>query len=83
MARFYGELWGAAAKAVTRVGNRRSGIAAHIRSWNLGVEIHGREDSEGRTVFEIYATSGSLGAYPKELIGILRRASDVIYELEG
>lgn len=66
MARLYGSLQGGR-KQVTRRGTVNSGIRAHIRGWNVGVEVIGKvkgynkkNKSDGFDYFEIYATSGSM-----------------------
>ena len=35
---------------------------AHVRGWDIGVEINAYTTDEGKQVFEVYQTSGSNGS---------------------
>ena len=61
MSVLYGSLTGQAKTTVTRRGSKKSGIACHVRGWDLGVRVSGRIDDNGVPVFDVYRTSGSNG----------------------
>lgn len=65
MARFYGEIHGTRGGRATRLGT--SGMSAHIRGWNVGVEVICRILDEC-DVIEIYATGGSHAPSAKRLL---------------
>lgn len=67
MARFIATVQGQAGSA-SRLGSERSGIEAHPRGWNVGVEVIGYVE-DGRDVFHVYATGGSNAASSRKLIG--------------
>ena len=69
MAHFFGEMRGSKG-IVTRLGSKNSGIHAHIRGWDLGVEtfVEVNENTGEDTVF-VYLTSGSTGNIQKKYIG--------------
>ena len=78
MARLYGSLQGDR-KQVTRRGTVNSGIRAHVRGWNVGVEVIGKvkgynkkNKSDGFDYFEIYATSGSNAKVQSIKLGTVR-----------
>ena len=60
MARFYGEIHGQARTPATRIGNNTSGLHAHIRGWDVGIEVecHSVEEYD---IIEVYLTGGSNG----------------------
>jgi ribosomal protein S6E (S10) len=63
VSRFYASIQGQAGEA-TRGGSEASGIHAHVRGWNLGVQVDGY-DSDGRDGFSVKVTGGSnLASYP-------------------
>jgi len=64
MARFFGEIHGHRGRA-TRVGHR--GFSAHIRGWNVGVEVSCRIVN-GRDVIEVHETGGSHSPSSKRLL---------------
>lgn len=43
----------------SRLGHKSSGITAKAQGWKSGMEVQGRHTSDGRDVFECYATRGS------------------------
>lgn len=59
MPRFYGSIKGNARSEATRRGTARSGIAGHVRGWDLGCQVNMDVDSEGRDDCEIAVTGGS------------------------
>lgn len=68
MARFYGEVFGTARTAASRLGHRD--IGAHVRGWDVGVRIGGRVRGDvDRDVFYLYATAGSSGGASDVYIG--------------
>ena len=58
MSQFYGEVRGSARTVATRRGNRSSGLSAHIRGWDVGVQIV-CQVIDGVDVIEVYRTGGS------------------------
>jgi len=59
MARFYGSIQGARG-VETRVGTPQSGMSAHIRGWNTGVNIVLAVDARtGKDQITLYRTGGS------------------------
>lgn len=64
MARFFGEMRGHRGRA-TRIGRRA--FRAHIRGWNVGVEVSCRI-VDGRDVIEIHETGGSHSPSSKRLL---------------
>lgn len=70
MSRFYAAIQGNRGEA-TRMGTPNSGIAGHIRGWDVGVRVNG--DTEGDSdVFQVFATGGSNGKTPTRLLGEVR-----------
>lgn len=59
MSRFYGEMRGTRDNAVTRCGDAKKGMTAHIRGWNAGVKIYCYVDADGKDIIEVYRTGGS------------------------
>lgn len=63
MAHFYGSMNGARGER-TCCGSKNSGIVAHIRGWNLGVEVSLRHDKDtGKDIVTVRQTGGSSGAH--------------------
>ncbi len=58
MAQFYATITGQAKTNATRRGSKNSGLTAHVRGWNLGVQVVCRHEN-GRDVFHVYRTNGS------------------------
>ena len=46
---------------------------AHVRGWNLGVEINAYTSSSGRQVFEVYKTGGSNGHRLEKLCEVVEK----------
>lgn len=57
MARFYGEVKGAAATTASRIGHEM--MTAHIRGWNLGAKITISVNEKGQDELVIQVTGGS------------------------
>jgi len=69
MARFYASIEGQAQTPATRRGGKESGIAGHIRGWNVGVRVSGRVGEDGQDEFDVYLTGGSSGAFSSKFLG--------------
>ena len=67
MARFYGEMTGNRGTA-TREGTKESGFVAHIRGWNIGVQVDISVNSEGKDEVTVWLTGGSNGAIERKLM---------------
>lgn len=67
MARFYANVQGSRGEA-TRMGTPASGITAHIRGWDVGIQVD-IQDVNGSDVCYVYKTGGSNGRVSRELIG--------------
>ena len=74
MARFFGEMRGHRGRA-TRIGYQ--GLQAHIRGWNVGVEVSCRI-VDGHDVIEVHETGGSHSPSSKRLLARIeeRRKED-------
>lgn len=69
MAHFYGEITGNKGTA-TRMGSQGSGFRAHIRGWNMGIEVFLNYNEENdRDEATVYLTGGSNGRTGSILIG--------------
>lgn len=86
MSRFYSIIKGSNGEA-TRITRAKSGIKGHIRGWNVGVEVVGKENENGQDEFFVYATGGSNDAGSRELIARITRDTDgelhVQHNLDG
>jgi len=61
MSHFYGSMQGSRGEA-TRCGTKNSGFTAHIRGWDIGVEVWLRYDEKKKCdVVEVQLTGGSNG----------------------
>jgi len=67
MSRFYASIQGSRGEA-TRQGTGKSGIAGHIRGWDLGVKVVGGPGPDGDE-FLVYMTAGSNGGGQDLLVG--------------
>lgn len=69
MARFSGSIKGQRGQA-SRMGSAASGIHAHVRGWDVGVEVFG-DTGDGANVdtFTVYLTAGSNGSAIPKLLG--------------
>ncbi len=74
MSRFYGSLEGSARTTATRRGSKASGVSAHVRGWDIGLEVIAH-DHNGNDAISVYLTRGSNGEPANEgcelLFGIL------------
>ena len=46
---------------------------AHVRGWDIGVEINAYTTDEGKQVFEVYQTSGSNGSRVEKLCEVVEK----------
>jgi hypothetical protein len=74
MARFYGTIVGSAKTAASRRGLRD--IGAHVRGWDVGVEVSGCISPSDRDEFYVYATGGSNGSAASLQLGRVVRDGD-------
>ncbi len=58
MSHFYGELKGSRGPT-SRMGTPKSGLWAHVRGWNIGVDVTCRVDDDGRDIIDVWQTGGS------------------------
>jgi hypothetical protein len=58
MSRFYGSMNGNRGEA-TRQGSTNSGITCHARGWDIGIEVRGYVNEEGKDEFRVFITGGS------------------------
>ncbi len=63
MSRFYAEITGGRG-TVSRTGTAKSGMRAHIRGWDVGVEVTMYVGPDGEDRIEVRRTGGSNGAAP-------------------
>jgi hypothetical protein len=74
MARFIAAIEGNRGEA-TRLGTPDSGIRAQAQGWNVGVQVLGNVEDDADE-FDVWATSGSIGARPSQFIGTVRLDED-------
>jgi hypothetical protein len=69
MAHFYGSMAGSAKTEATRCGTKNSGMNAHVRGWNCGIETFVDYDATNdKESYSVYMTGGSNGSRaPKAL----------------
>lgn len=72
MSRFYGSIDGRAKTTATREGTSKSGIQAHIRGWNVGVEVRCFVDKDNHDVCEIFQTGGSNNPSSKAILTVVK-----------
>jgi len=70
MSNFYGSMKGSRGE-VTRQGH--GNITAHIRSWNVGIQVNGLKTESGN-VFEVWLTGGSSCHCASKLLGTYSEA---------
>lgn len=75
MSRFYAEIQGNRGRA-SRMGAASSGMWAHVRGWNVGVEVQCRAQGE-RDIIDIYETGGSNRTGARRLIASIEHPADV------
>ncbi len=62
---------------VSRLGTKKSGIGATVEGWDSGVRVQGwHRSGSDQDVFEIHATTGSIGRGDDRLIGSVLLAAD-------
>ena len=71
MSQFYARIKGNRGKA-TRQGTKKSGIYAHISGWDIGIEVEGFIDEDGKDRFIIRKTGGSNNPARKKHIVTIR-----------
>jgi len=61
---------------VTRTGTKNSGMNAHIRGWNCGVEVEARWNDELQVnCFDVFRTTGSNGTGGRVLLTTFNEGS--------
>jgi hypothetical protein len=58
MAHFYGQMQGSRGET-TRMGTKNSGLWAHLRGWDVGVEVRLDVDEDGHDTVTVWETGGS------------------------
>lgn len=69
MSHFYGSMQGGSGETTCQ-GTKTSGLYAHLRSWNIGVEVR-LSHVDGKDIIEVWATAGSNDLEPNKLIATL------------
>ena len=54
--------------SVSRLGGKKSGIRAKVNGWNLGVEVWGDVDENGKDFFNVFRTGGSNNIADRKLV---------------
>lgn len=68
MSHYYGSISNGVSKTnVTRRGFKTQGMSAHVRGWDVGVQIE-VDHVNGKDVFKVYKTGGSNNPATMELI---------------
>jgi len=67
MAHFYGNIDGSANSSATRCGTKESGLNAHIRGWNIGVQVR-LVHVDGQDIIEVFETNGSNDPLARDLV---------------
>ena len=78
MARFIDRVQGLAGEA-TRLGSVDSGLRVNANGWDLGVTVIGRATPYGDE-FRIYASGGSNGSEPAQLVAVVTRDNHINVE---
>ena len=68
MARFYGSMTGRSKTEATRLGTEDKPVHAHIRGWNVGIEVECTA-ADGKDYIKVYLTGGSNGNAKPRLVG--------------
>jgi hypothetical protein len=71
MSRFYGSMQGNRSET-TRQGSKNSGIEAHIRGWDIGIEVRCYVDDYDKDVCVVNLTGGSNNPTIIKRIGTFR-----------
>jgi len=69
MARFYGSIYGSGKTIAQKAGSKDSGINAHIRGWNIGVNVNLLVDKDDNDIVSINLTGGSNDNFSKKCLG--------------
>ena len=64
----------------SRYGNNH--VSTHLRSWNVGVEVHAYVDFNGKMKFDIFTTGGSHDPSRKMDIGTVTEDGDFLVSRE-
>lgn len=64
MAHFYASVNGSRESTATKTGTKKSGMSAHVRGWNIGVDVRLSHEN-GKDVVRVYKTHGSNGGSPQ------------------
>lgn len=68
MARFRATVRSSRGEA-SRLGTEKGGISAYVNGWDLGVNVQGGVNPQGKDFFDIYITGGSNQSKPSQYIG--------------
>lgn len=85
MARFYGSMKGNRGE-VTRCGSLNSGITAHVRGWNVGIQAEVHKDFGGdfhKDICEVFITTGSGGDGTRKHVLTVNADGSINYEELG
>lgn len=78
MAHFYGEMFGKGETKASRTGTKGTGLSAHIRGWEIGVEVMLWYDhSRGKDMVRVTRTGGSNGRTRKQVVAEFEEGSEV------
>lgn len=80
--RFYGEMMGRS-KIVSRTGSALSGMWAHIRGWDIGINVRLYVNEDGDDEVTVHLTGGSNNPTPSELIFTDSNGEDVFVTLRA
>lgn len=67
----------------TKTGTKKSGMNAHVRTWEYGVRVVAHHTAAGADLFDIYVTSGSTGGASDRLIATVTPDGVEIIESAG
>jgi hypothetical protein len=81
MARFYGTMEGAAKTPVSRIGHVSSGVRAHLRGWDVGIQIDVGPDIHDRDQASIFLTKGSNNPSERPLATVRRTEEGFIVHI--
>lgn len=81
MSRFYAEMQGNRGPATLK-GSADSGMYAHVRGWDVGVEVRCSVDRNGKDVVDVFRTGGSNGGRSYLLATLTPEKDEVATPLE-
>ena len=83
MAHFYGQIEGQARTLASRLGNKKKGIWAHIRGWDMGVKVVCWHDPLSKTDhIQVFETGGSHDPENYRMMGELTQREGVKIHVE-